>query len=81
MVKFNFLKKIQPKATRTISKHSDKLLLGAQIGGGLIGTFGAMKTANAFLDEAEEFGDNVSSSTKILPIFLIGGGFMMLMMM
>ena len=74
MARLNFLKSINTKAT------TKRVLLGTQIGGGLVGTYATMKGANAFLEEASTLGDNVTSGS-VLGVILIGGGFMMILMM
>ena len=74
MARLNFLKSINTKAA------TKRVLLGAQIGGGLVGTYATMKGANAFLEEASTLGDNVTSGS-VLGVILIGGGFMMILMM
>ena len=75
MARLKFLKSIHPK---TVTKR-DSLLLGAQIGGGLVGTYATMKGANAFLEEASVLGNNVTSGS-VLGVILIGGRFMMILM-
>lgn len=81
MAKFSFLKQIRSPRSRQAArsfgtKHSDKLLLGAQIGGGLVGTYGALRGANAFIEETEELGNKIK-----IPIVIIGGFIITMLLM